>query len=113
MPAPATCNVTGNLYNVGGAASVGAVIKAYVTQPFFLADNYIPAGLYAETVTDLNGAWTLALVRTATAGKQLTIRFEYPSGDFQKQSAAYSVTIPESASATFSSLLTSMTPYEA
>jgi len=113
MPAPAVCTVTGNLYNVNGTASVGAVVKAYVTQPFFLADNYIPAGLYAETVTDANGAWTLSLVRTAAAGRQLTVRFEYPNGDFQKQNAAYSIIVPEASSATFSSLVTSLTPYEA
>lgn len=105
MSAPATCAVSGNIYDGTGTPVVGAIIKAYVTTPFFLGANYIPAGLFDQTVTDVNGAWTLNLIRTGNAMKTVTVRFEYPRGDFTSQSIAYPITVPETSSANFDALV--------
>jgi hypothetical protein len=105
MSAPATCLVTGYMFDPSGSPISGAIVKAYVASPFFLGSNYIPAGIFDQTTTDVNGMWQLNLVRTGTAQKQVTVRLEYPRGDFTTEAIAYPITVPETSTANFDALV--------
>lgn len=106
MPAPSTCTVSGNIYGPNGSAVEGAKVKVYITTSFYDSNgNYIPEGLYASTATDSNGAWSLAVIRTATLNTSVTFQFEYPLGNNQSVSLKYPAVIPNSSTANFSALV--------
>lgn len=106
MPAPSTCTVSGTIYGPGGSAIEGAKIKVYVTTGFTDGSgNYIPAGLLAETESDANGAWSLAVIRTQSLAHSVTFQFEYPLGNNQSKSVKYAAVIPDEATADFADLV--------
>lgn len=106
MPAPSTCTVSGTLYGPGGSAVSGVKIKVYITTAFVDAsNNYIPAGIYASTTSDSDGAWSLAVVRTASLNKTVTFRFEYPLNNTQSYHVEYPATIPDQSTANFTDIV--------
>lgn len=106
MPAPSTCTVSGTFYGPGGAAAEGVKVRAYVTRSFVDANgNVIPEGLYSATETDANGAWSLALVRTANLNQSITISFIYKYGVSNEETRIdCPVIIPEQSTAAFDDL---------
>ena len=106
MSAPTTCTVSGTLYGPTASPVENAKIKVYVTTAFTdSSGNYIPAGLLASTVSDSNGAWSLAVIRTQQLGHSVTFQFEYPLGNNQSASVKYAAVVPNSATANFSDLV--------
>lgn len=106
MPAPSTCTVSGVLYGPTASPVEGVKVKVYVTTAFTDdSGNYIPAGLLASTTSDEDGAWSLAVIRTADLGRSVTFQFEYPLGNNQSASVKYAAVIPDAASAEFSDLV--------
>lgn len=108
MAAPATCIVSGNLYDPTGAAVSGATVKAYVGKPLVLTgNNFIPASLYGFTQTDTDGSWSLAIIQTAGLDPvpTVTIKFLYPNNDAQDQALDYAIVVPEDPTADFNDLI--------
>ena len=106
MPAPSTCTVSGTLYGPTATPVEGARIKVYVTSAFTDPNgNYIPEGLLASTTSDAAGAWSLAVIRTATINQSVTFQFEYPLGNNQSASVKYAAVIPNAATANFADLV--------
>jgi hypothetical protein len=106
MPAPSTCTVSGTLYGPTAQPVADAVIKVFVTSSFTDANgNFIPAGLYAQTTSDDNGAWSLAVIRTQGIARSVTFQFEYPLGNNQSANVKYPAVIPDQSSADFADLV--------
>lgn len=106
MPAPSLCTVSGTIYTAGGATLGSVVIKAYVTTGFTdMNGNYIPAGVFSETVSASDGTWSLAVIQTQMLMHSVTFQFEYPLGDNQSQSAKYAAVIPDTSTSNFSDLV--------
>lgn len=103
----ATCVVSGTILNSSGVAVENASIKAYITTPFFVSNEYITP-VTVSTTSDSSGNWSLTLVRTATLSptRTVTLVIEYPDGVADKKRTEYTITVPNSATASFSNLVT-------
>lgn len=102
--AVSTCVVSGTVYTTAGAAFAGVNVYAYMSQPFIYTDGTLIPSYSVSTTTAANGTWSLTLVETATSSKTMVIAFEYPDGGSSLKRKEYTVTIPNSASANFSTL---------
>lgn len=98
MP-PSTCVVSGTLYDLNGDAIEGAIIEAYMLDPTFISTDQIATGK-VTTTTDSNGAWSLTLVRTTV----VKISIRYSDGGVGEIRKEFSITVPNSATGTFSTL---------
>lgn len=106
MTTPATCTISGALFNSIGAAIVGAKVRASITSSFIDAyGNYIASGIQSSTTTDSNGAWSLAVIQTQNLNQSVTISFIYPLNNNQSQILDYPVVVPNQSTANFSDLV--------
>lgn len=101
-----TCVVSGTLKDLTGTALAGYSVYAYLTTPFFHTDGTLIPPYKVSTTTDASGNWSLTLIETATISKTITIAFDLPTGSSERLRREYTVTIPNSASASFSTLAT-------
>lgn len=95
-----TCTVSGTIKDITETAVSGAVIKANIITPFFSSTTFIvPKEVSTTSATD--GTWSLALVQSS----QCFVEIDYPpNGTDSKRVARYSITVPASSSANFSTL---------
>lgn len=106
MPSITTCTVTGNVANLLNAAVANCTIKVSVIAPFFhpTSGTWI-SGELESVVTDATGAFSVALIETATPGVKLAFTFEYYDGVANRRTKQYSVIVPNQASALLSDLV--------
>lgn len=107
MPSPTVCTVSGTCRSINGSTLPGVTIKANSIRPFIhptdssLVDNY-----EVSTTSAADGTWSLSLVETTTPNTYVTITFYYPTGSTNPNDRKeYTVQVPNSASATFASLI--------
>jgi hypothetical protein len=100
-----SCTVTGNVKTPDNSGLQGVLVKAYMIHPVEYADGTLVAPYQVSTETDSNGDWSLTLVETTTVSATMTVAFEFPSGGADYKRKEYTVTVPNSASATFASLI--------
>jgi hypothetical protein len=107
MPAPTVCTVTGTLRDSAGSALSGATIQASCLRPYVHpTDSSLIVDYVVTTTTASDGTWSLNLVETTTPAVTVTIEFIYSQGATNGQvRKVYTVTIPNSSSATFASLV--------
>lgn len=101
-----TCTVSGTIKSVGNSGIPNCTIRAYITSPFFHTDGTYIANYQVSTTTDNTGAFSISLIETATISKTMTLEVEYPGGATDRLKNVYTVTIPNSGSATLASLIT-------
>lgn len=101
MSAPATCTVSGTLYDATGTAVAGALVRCRVIgTPPVTAGGGNATGESTVTYTDASGAWSLALPQTLTAW------LEIPAAGI-----CHTLTVPDEATAALSAItLTEYTP---
>lgn len=108
MPSPTICTVSGTVLTPAGRAISNVTVTASLTKPFVhstdgsLIINYE----VSTTANQSTGAWSLALVETATNALTMNLSFTYQVG-FTNSTIRqdYAVTIPNQASASFSALV--------
>ena len=106
MPSPITCLVSGTLFDAGSNAVSGAKVRALVMSSFTDAyGNVIAEGLYANTTTDANGAWSLAVIQTASLNQAITFQFIYPLNNNQTYYVSYPAVIPNTSTANFADIV--------
>lgn len=107
MPAPTVCSVTGTCRDSSGSALQGVIIRASAIRPFIHStDSSLITNYEVSTTSASNGTWSLSLVETATDSVTMTITFIYPaSSSASSARKEYTITVPNSASATFASLV--------
>jgi hypothetical protein len=101
-----TCVVSGTLLGPNGQPLQDATVEAYITAPFFHGDGSQIADLKVTTTTDLNGAWSLTLIETASVNRTMTIAFNMPTGSVERYRREYTIVVPAQASASFATLAT-------
>lgn len=101
------CTVSGTLLTASGAGIPGATVKATTVRPFlYSATGDLIANSEASTTTANDGTWSLTLVETTTDNVTMTISFVYPPGASAASARKdYTVQIPNTATATFQSLI--------
>lgn len=107
MPAPTICAVSGILRGTNGVVLQGATVIGSSIKPFIhSSDGSLVVNYQVSTTTDSNGAWTLSLIETATDSSSVTISFFYPLGSAAgNERKEYTIIVPNSASANFSTLI--------
>ena len=107
MPAPTICTVSGTCRQVSGAVLGGVVVTAYTTRPFVHpTDSSLVCDYLVSTTSASDGTWSLALIETATPAVTLSISFTFSLGSTAPNDyKVYAITVPNQASATFSSLI--------
>lgn len=109
MAAPTVCTVSGTCRDLGGNALGGVTITARNSRPFIHPTDSSLVMPYEVSTTSsgVDGTWSLSLVETTTPAISIVITLQYPmNSTANEQTRDYTVTIPNSASATFSSLIT-------
>lgn len=98
----ATCAVSGLIQDVSGTVVAGAVIKARPTVYYFSTTiEIVPTEV--STTSSASGTWSLTLIQ----GASLVISIEYPpNATDSRVRVDHSVTIPATATADFSTLVT-------
>lgn len=99
------CTVSGTLLTVNNTAIQGATVKATMTKPIVYGDGTFIPCTEMITTTAVDGTWSLALVETVSTNTTMTISIEYPSGGSDYRRVSYPVVIPNTATATFASLI--------
>lgn len=107
MPAPTVCAVSGTVRSINGSALSGVTIEANSVMPFVHStDNSLISNYKVSTTSASDGTWSLSLVETTTPNTTVTITFIYATGATSPNDRkSYTVQIPNSASATFASLI--------
>lgn len=108
MANPTVCSVTGTCRDSSGSALSGVTITACAVRPYIHpTDSSLITADSVSTTSASDGTWSLSLVETTTPAVSITMSFIYPtsvnSGNTSRQS--YTVTIPNTASTTFASLI--------
>lgn len=107
MSVPTSCTISGTCLKLDGSAFSGVLVKANCARPFVHPSN---SAVYEDyevtTTTDSSGNWSLTLVETTTPAVSLTISFYYPGSANDYKRKDYTVTVPNTATATFASLIT-------
>lgn len=100
----ATCVVSGIIKDVSETAINGATIRARVVTPYFSTTvQILPTEVY--TTSNSSGAWSLTLNRTA----ECIVQIEYPpNGMDSNRRYSYTITVPNTATADFSDLVTEL-----
>lgn len=108
MSLPIICLVSGTLLDATGSTLSGINVNAKVNRPYIdpTSGALIP-NQAIQTITDGNGAWSMSLIETTTANVGVTFSFLYSSdqNNSQQNIYEYTVLIPATTSATFSSLV--------
>lgn len=99
-----TCVVSGTLKDLTGTALSGYNVYAYLTTPFFHTDGTLIPAFKVSTTTDASGNWSLTLIETTSISKTITIVFDLPTGTVERLRREYTVTIPNTGTANFSTL---------
>jgi len=100
------CTVSGTCKKIDGTAFQSVTVKASCARPFVHpTDSVLYENYEVTTTTDSSGAWSLSLVETATPALTYTVSFYYPGSLNDYQRKDYTVTIPNSASVAFESLI--------
>jgi predicted phage tail protein len=100
----ATCAVSGTIVDITETAIQSVAVKARLITPIFSSTNFI-VPKEVSTTTAANGTWTLNLSRLSTC--EITIEYPPNTTDSVKK-ITYVITVPDSASANFSSLATEL-----
>lgn len=100
----ATCTVSGVVKDVSETAVQSASVRAKIVTPFFSTTIHIvPKEI--STTTDTSGAWSLSL----NQGSQCIVTIEYPPNTTDsKLRYSYSITVPATSTANFSTLATEL-----
>lgn len=101
-----TCVVSGTLKDVSGTAIANVTVEAYLTTPLFHTDGTMIPAYKVSTATAADGTWSLTLIETATITRTLVIAFELPTGSVERLRREYTVTVPNTASVAFNTLVT-------
>lgn len=107
MPSPTVCTVTGLVADHTSTGIPGVIVIANSVRPFVHpTDGSLIVNYYNSVTTNASGLWTMNLTETATPNIGITLSFLYPQGpNSQSQKYDYTVIVPNTASATFSSLI--------
>lgn len=107
MPSPTVCTVSGVIRDTSGTLLPGTTVKANLRMPFIhTTDSSLIVNYEVTTTTDANGAWSLNLVETTTNSVTMTVTIFYATGSTNPNDRKeYTVTVPNSASATFATLI--------
>lgn len=107
MPSPTVCAVSGTCRDSGGNLLSGVTVRARQLHPYVHSvDNSLVMPYVVSTTSASDGTWSLSLIETATESKTVTIDFLYSTGsNLPNDIHSYTVTVPNSASATFASLI--------
>ena len=111
MPSPQICTITGTLVDPTFTPIQGATVQARLTRPYVdPTSGALVPNLAIETMTAVDGTWSLSLTETTTANVGVTIAFFYVL-DQNNAPATYEYTIivPATTTATFASLIGSQT----
>lgn len=107
MAAPTQCTVTGSVINLLGDPVQYCTITVSVLTPFIHpSDGSWVSGELASTQTDENGDFSLAVIETETVGVKVRFTFDYYDGVSNRKQKTYTVTVPNSASAVLTDLIT-------
>lgn len=100
----AACTLSGTMYDAGGTAISGATVRANITTSQFISTTqYVPKETTTTTASD--GTWSLSLIQTL----QYIVTIEFPPNTTDSnRPLKYSITIPASGTANFSSLATEL-----
>lgn len=101
-----TCTVSGTIKSVANMGLPNCTVRAYISSPFFHTDGTYIANYQVSTTTDNTGAFSLALIETATISKTMVLEVEYPGGATDRLKNVYTVTIPNTGTATLASIVT-------
>lgn len=101
---PNTCAVTGNVKNLLGQNVQNCTVKASVLTPFFHTGDWI-SGEVASTTTNASGNFSLSVVETETVGTKITFTLEYNDGTAGIKRRAYTVVVPDDATASLADLV--------
>ena len=101
------CTVSGKVLTPSGTGLTGVTVKANLVTGFVHpSDGSFIATYEVTTTTAADGSWSLALIETTTPATSMTIAFDYPAGSQNYQRKEYPVVVPNTATATFQSLVT-------
>jgi len=100
----ATCVVSGIIKDPSETAIESATIRAKIVTPYFSTTIHIlPKEL--STTSSASGTWSLTLNR----GAECIVQIEYPpNGTDSNKRYNYTITVPDSATADFSTLATEL-----
>lgn len=100
----ATCVVSGVVKDISETAVQNAVVTARIVTPYFSTTIQIVPTEVSDT-TDSNGAWDLTLVRSSS----VIVTIDYPPNTSDsKRRLSYAVTVPDAATANFSTIATEL-----
>lgn len=107
MPAPTICTITGTIRDTGGTAISGAVISVQALKPFIhSADNSLVFNYEVSTTSGDDGTFSLGVIETTTDSVSLALTIKNAAGSASNLVlSTYSITVPNSASATLASLI--------
>lgn len=107
MPAPTVCTISGLLRDTSGTVLSGAIVSATNLRPFIhTTDNSLIMDYQVSTTSAADGTWSLALVETATPAVTVMITFLYSTGSGNPTTThEYNITVPNTTTATFASLI--------
>lgn len=100
----ATCVVSGVIKDPSETAISSVTVSAVPLNPYFTTTIQIVPKLISTT-TDATGAWSLTLGRTG----QFTVSVMYPPNNVDSaRKYTYTITVPDQATADFSTLATEL-----
>ena len=101
-----TCVVSGTITGLDGVGLADVTVEAILVTPFFHTDGTMFPPYRISTTTSASGTWSLTLAETATISKTIIIAFDLPSGTYERQRKEYYITVPNTASVAFNTLVT-------
>jgi hypothetical protein len=101
----ATCVVTGTLKDTSETAISGATVKVNIVTPTFNGGTALIMPKELSTTSNASGVFTVTLAR----GLSVLVSIDYPpNATDSTRRQVYAVTIPDAATATFSTLVTEL-----
>lgn len=100
----ATCTVSGLLQKLDGTPLEGVTIRARIVTSYFTTTIMVsPQEVFTETASD--GTWSLNLERLSSP--IITVEY-FPTDTSSARKLEYAVTVPNAASANFSTIATEL-----
>lgn len=111
MANPIICTITGLVVDPTFTPVQGATVQARLTRPYIdPTSGALVPNFAIETLTAVDGTWTLSLTETTTANVGVTIAFFYILDQNNAPATyEYSIIVPAATSANFSDLITGQT----
>lgn len=101
----ATCVVSGIIKDASETAIASVPVKARITTPYFTSTTIMIAPKEVSTTTDGTGLWSLTL----NQGAQCLVTIEWPPNNTDSaKKSVYTITVPATSTANFSSLATEL-----